>query len=145
MSIKELCEKIIAAGGVVQLKNTKIKHSVGQDVDVYSGDDLILYIFSSKISDNSDADVISNVSIVDKEVLPKIDAFIEFAQYIGLIVADIKPVEIEKIVEKTVEVEKESPIHMEAMKTLIVLKEQLQGKVEAYEKILMGRDITVGK
>ena len=94
MKIKELREKIIAAGGEVDLgKGEKIEHKAGGDVDVeMKGFGTVAWVSSDK---DEDTDVAENLSIMNGS-LQCIDAMVAFAQYIGMEVGEVKPIVVEK-------------------------------------------------
>lgn len=136
MTVKELREKILSNGGEVIFGKAKITYSYSNDVDVftYTGD-LVCWVNYGREESN---DVLKSIS-VENEIFEeeRITAIVDFAQYLGVKVG-VEPITIEKEVlkvqeVKTVDVESQ----LEASK--------LRGMVDAYEKIVLGRDITVSK
>lgn len=136
MTVKELRDKILSGGGEVIVGKAKITYTEGTDVDVFtSTGEIVCWLSSGKVDED---DVLKSITVKSKFFEEdRITAIIDFAQYLGLKVG-VKPITVEKEVlkvqeVKTVDVESQ----LEASK--------LRGMVDAYEKIVLGRDITVNK
>lgn len=122
--------------GEVIVGKAKITYTEGTDVDVFtSTGEIVCWLSSGKVDED---DVLKSITVKSKFFEEdRITAIIDFAQYLGLKVG-VKPITVEKEVlkvqeVKTVDVESQ----LEASK--------LRGMVDAYEKIVLGRDITVNK
>lgn len=130
MLIKELKEKLKEGNGKILGKNFVITHSAGEDIDVKDlAGNLVAYLSTLYLNDD-DEQVVEKISIMN--AFRTIPEFIELARYFGLQVGDIKP-EIITVKEKVEDHE------------LVAQKARADGKVEAYEKILIGRSVTVSK
>ena len=86
----------------------------------------------SKDDEDQERDLAGVVSLMVPSMLSKVGLFLEFALWIGSEMPDAMTVEVEKEVEVIKEIESNE-------------KHKLSGKVEAYENILLGRDVTVAK
>lgn len=124
MIIKELREKVQASGGEIEYKNIVISLT-SNDIDIKTKDGHLIAYVNDNLSDD---DIVQDVSSVMIGAISHIDELNDFAQFIGLTVAKVEPITITKEVEKN-DTEKHT----------------LAGKVEAYEKILIGRELTVGR
>lgn len=125
MKTKELREKIKNAGGKIEIEGLKFQYTEGSDVDIYDEYELVAYISSSRNDDDLASEAASAVSAIKHiNVLNKI------AIFFGIEVNGVKPITVTKEVQVGVD---ESEKH------------KLAGKVEAYENILLKRELTVGR
>lgn len=128
MTVSDLRKKIEDAGGALALDNIIFTCSEGNDIDCKTSHGHTLFAWWSTIND-SKADALENISLVsDRELLPLINSLITLAQFLGITVGEIKPLESVRV-----EVRESAELH------------RLAGKVEAYENILIGREFTVRK
>jgi hypothetical protein len=136
MLVKELRQKVTDAGGSIVTDNAVIYYTAGGDVDVKTKglEELVAWIGSSY---NEDGTVEKNMSVANEIFDRGFKALIDFAQLVG-VDCGVSPITVEKDVLKVQEVMKvDVESKMESSK--------LRGMVDAYEKIILGRDITVGK
>ena len=120
----ELSEGIIARrdnDGDINFKDKETESMFGWLSGSYSKDD-----------EDQERDLAGVVSLMVPSMLSKVGLFLEFALWIGSEMPDAMTVEVEKEVEVIKEIESNE-------------KHKLSGKVEAYENILLGRDVTVAK
>lgn len=136
MTVKELREKILSNDGEVIFGKVKITYSYSNDVDVFtSNGDLVCWVNSAREESN---DVLKSISVKNELFEEeRITAIVDFAQYLGVKVG-VEPITAEKEVLKVQDVKiVDVESQLEASK--------LRGMVDAYEKIVLGRDITVSK
>lgn len=125
MKVQELRDKITEAGGTLQVGDIQLTYST-EDVDVLllNGEMLAwipVYVEGEKL-------VTERMSLSDKTGLKNIHLLAQLAQFVGVEVKGVEPI----------------------TKTEVVTQHDEQdirnrGMVEAYEKILIGRELTVGK
>src|SRR4051812_22756411 len=118
MDVKTLRERVEAASGNLQIGSAIAKLSDG-DIDIYFNNELIAWVNSSK----DGLDQVSEAISVSNSCIRHIDALGALAQFIGLEVAGIKPIQIIRDVVRTEPVDTSE-------------RDRLAGKVEAYEKLL---------
>lgn len=114
-TIKDLKLVIVSLGGVMKIGGLEFEYKIGQDIDVKLDGDLIMWV-SKDIEDD----------ILLAEVLYTVNFDVENGKNARQEV---------KVLQKTIEeLEKATGSNSLAL-----------GKVEAYEKILIGRELTIGK
>lgn len=129
MLLKDLRSKILNSkdGGVLKIGEVEVTYSDNEDVDFRSGVNLIGYIPSTTDGETPVQDVLSLIG-----GLRNIKYYLAVAQYLGFGVEEFEP--IIKEIEVIKEVEREtSETH------------KLRGMVDAYEKIIIGRELNVGR
>lgn len=120
MKIKECIEAIDNAGGSLKIGNAKVTTDEG-GID-FKIPNLALFAWTPNDADG-DKEVSEELRF-SSGVIAEIDTMIEIARFLGIPVGNIAPIErVVTTVDKAAE-------------------ERLAGKVEAYEKILIGRSIT---
>lgn len=136
MLLKELREKVIEAGGEMVVGCVRFNCKEEGDLDVYKVDgSLVAWASSSNDVEKKVEEVISVANEVLKD--GSVKALVDFVQYIGVDVG-ILPIEIEKPV---VEVREVMKVDVESQ----IEASKLRGMVDAYEKIVLGRDVTISK
>ena len=123
MTVKELRDKILAAGGKIQVGGIVITYEEEKDIDVHSSDELIAYVSGS----TEDNDLVEDRAlIVNRKVYNNLPRVIDWLQFVGVKVEGVEPiVKIERILVENTE-------HL-----------KLIGQVEVYEKMLLGRVVTL--
>lgn len=123
MTVGELRQKVKAAGGKISEEGWYVEFKEDEDVDFHTEDgDLVMYVSKVQVDDSK----------LDRAVgitggLQFFEVAIKMAAWLG------SPVK-----GSTIEVVKE--VKLEDTEKFV-----LQGKVDAYEKIIIGRELTVSK
>jgi hypothetical protein len=122
-TVKEFRDEIIAAGGVVTDGDYTYHHKEGGDVDIKEEDNLIAYIPSHRIETKEYAEAINPMI----HSLKNVGKLVKLAKHFNLYTdaPDMGPMQV-------VETFKENPD-----------THRLGGMVEAYEKLLIGRGVTI--
>jgi len=131
MKIIELKKKIADADGKLSVGDIYFERAFDDDINVYGTiAGLIAWIAKSQ---DDDKEVKDGVSVVGDNSFRALPEQVQLAQFLGVDLPEFKPI----TVEKTVTVEKIVAVNADHLK--------LSGMVEAYEKILLGREITASK
>jgi hypothetical protein len=123
MKVAELRERVLAAGGELKFESLVFTYEKERDLDINANDTLIAWITKGT---KDDEDVVKAISTSGE--LENVASLAELAQYIGLPVGEIKAITVTR----------EVPARDDE-------KLRLEGKVEAYENILIGRGISASK
>ena len=136
MLVKELRQKVTDAGGSIITDNAIISYTVGGDVDVKTKglEELVAWVGSTYAEDG---EVAKNMSVANEIFDRGFKALIDFAQFLG-VDCGVSPITVEKEVLKVQEVMK---VDVESQ----IEASKLKGMVDAYEKIVLGRDVTISK
>jgi len=124
IKVGELKEKIASNGGSIKFGDLTMSYKDGDDIDVKFADEVLLAWIPASME--ADKDAAKNISVYNGDVLKNVPMLGQLAQFFGIEVGDIKPIEVAK------EVVRED-----------TQRERLAGKVEAYEKLLIGRAVTI--
>jgi len=126
MTVKELRDKVLAAGGEIKVRDIVITYSEGNDVDVKDTSGNLLSFVSERHEGDCD-DVAKTASVVSEAVFTKTALLMQWLQFLGIEVEGVKPITI---------TERISVPDLEGIK--------LAGKVEAYENLLLNRTVSIG-
>lgn len=133
MEIRDLKRKITDAGGTLGFQGIKFEYVDGSDIDVHYNLKLIAWVGKHDVAESDN--VIDKMSISSDDVLKNIDGFISLAQFLGLTIKDIKPIEVEKVIT--------NPTHVKVIETLQTQKQIVEAQLDVYEKIFSRPKITL--
>jgi uncharacterized protein YwgA len=121
-TVKEFRDLITSEGGEINIGCISIKYQEGQDIDIYACDRIFAWLNSNLEDRQNLSDVI--VSVENTWSNPSDDK---------KLIIDLE--------------NKNSDLDKELSVAKLALRDSglLIGKIEAYEKLLMGRDLTIGK
>lgn len=128
-TLKDVRSLILQNGGEIKIGNLIFKHEEGKDIDVYIKDRLVFWIHGHETDDS------------------KLD------EIYGTIATEIENLNDSSSIENTLrqQITDLEMANKEKEKIIYSLKEDSQnnefvrGKVEAYEKLLISREVTIGK
>jgi hypothetical protein len=143
-TLKDLREAIIKNEGSLAIGQLRFIHNAGQDVDVHLGSRLVFWISSQ----DKDEDLLENLRGTISSDVEGLDHKSDFEQEYLCKFIDNTEQFFKRIRQNTIEEELRTDLadvkkQLAEKEKLVKNSELALGKVEAYEKLLIGRGVTI--